>query len=574
MRIFICHNVNIEENQRDSQVLHQLLNRLQEAGADVIAYPDRAADDGFLPFFHQELPTCQWFILFETPTAAQASQVRTAVNTALKLVEQKHLQGSLRFIASQSDQQDLPPSWSTMPTFDATYDYPRAQEKLLLALSLNKSNVSAILTAPLPPQSPGPALLPTYDRPPDPSRLAKLKSRLQNMGRRGKLLTALCILLLIALLGSLMGFVVLHRPAEAKRATPPLPATHVYGHVYFFSTGATGETNITGTCDGITVDLQQLKPPATGMKYYAWLLPDRNNPNGLTLQLGSFTPDNGKVRFSYRSQNHVNLLATYSRFLITEESASNPPQTPTTNTSMWRYYAQLPEAPGPKDPNHFSDLDLLRHLLVNNPSMQLEKPPLQGGLDVWFFQNTRIVLEWASTAYGAPTTPPNPDLTHRMLIRILDVLDGDAYIHLDVPAGTPILADQYLTMKPLLSLGPNPLQQNPPGYIYEIQLHLLALTLAPYATKFQKSLAEKMNGYLRQVQENLEQVRQEARQLMRMPNSQLISSTGVPLLDDMLNHATTAFDGQFNAVSGSRQGGATWIYDHMQELAQLNVTSY
>ena len=577
IRIFVCHDVDTEEAQREAQVLNQLLNRLREAGVDVIVSPDRAADEGFLPFLYQELPTCQWFILFETPTAVQLHQVRMAFNTALKLVEHKHLRGILRFTVTPGEQQDLPPEWSTIPGFDATYDYPRALERLLLALSLSKSDVGAIMTAPLPPTQFSSTLLSAYDRPPpDPTGLAKLKRNLQNMGRdrRGRLMIALTILVIIALLASVLGFFALRKTPVAKKAPPNPPTVQVYGHVYFFSTGATGEENITGICDGVTVDLQQLRTPAPGTMYYAWLLPDRNNLNGPTLRIGSFTPDKGKAYFSYTSQNHTNLFATESRFLVTEESASNPPLLPTANTSMWRYYAQIPETPSPDDPNHFSDLDLLRHLLVNNPSMLLEKPPLQGGLGVWFFQNSRIILEWASTAYGAPTTPPNPALTHRSLIRILDVLDGVVYVHLDVPTGTPILADQYLTVKPLLSLDPSPMQQNPPGYIYEIELHLLALTIAPYAAKFQKTLAEKLNVALNQVQENLEQVRQDAKQLVQMTNAQLISSTGVPLLDDLLNHATTAFDGQFDPTTGSRQGGATWIFDHMQELAQLSVTNY
>src|SRR5579863_7261152 len=108
-RIFICHDVDTEEPRRETQILNQLRERLREAGAVVITYPGRAAEEGFLTFLYQELPTCQWFILFETPTAVQLYQVRTAVNTALKLVEQKQMQGSLRFIVTPEEQPDIPP---------------------------------------------------------------------------------------------------------------------------------------------------------------------------------------------------------------------------------------------------------------------------------------------------------------------------------------------------------------------------------------------------------------------------------------------------------------------------------
>ncbi len=49
------------------------------------------------------------------------------------------------------------------------------------------------------------------------------------------------------------------------------------------------------------------------------------------------------------SQQHANLLASVSRFLITEEDAHNPTGNPLINMSTWRYYAEIPQLPNPGD---------------------------------------------------------------------------------------------------------------------------------------------------------------------------------------------------------------------------------
>ena len=90
MRIFICHDLDLtKETQLEVQILRQLCQKLQEGHAEVVLYPGRASDEGFLAFFYQRLSTCQWFILFQTESAIHSFGVQSAVRIAKMQAEQK-----------------------------------------------------------------------------------------------------------------------------------------------------------------------------------------------------------------------------------------------------------------------------------------------------------------------------------------------------------------------------------------------------------------------------------------------------------------------------------------------------
>src|SRR5579864_2868775 len=210
-RIFICHDLD-DEDQREMHVLNGLCQRLEEAGGEVITYSGAASDEGFLPFLDQELPGCQWFILFQTPRAVKAAQVRMAVDTGLDFMDQKQVEGILRFVAVPSKSEELPPEWSAIPSFDATRDYLQAQEKLLLAFS-EASPLKMDEPTPLPPDS-LPASLPLShgsDRPPTLSLQARTRAMLPNIyrgtvhsRRRRRIAFGTLLLLIIVLLGSVL----------------------------------------------------------------------------------------------------------------------------------------------------------------------------------------------------------------------------------------------------------------------------------------------------------------------------------------------------------------------------------
>jgi hypothetical protein len=292
------------------------------------------------------------------------------------------------------------------------------------------------------------------------------------------------------------------------------------------------------------------------------------NPNGSTVALGQFTPDNGSTHITYQSPDQSNLLAAAGRFLITEEPTVPQPGTPTADQSKWRYYGELPQNPNPNAPNNFSALDYLRDLLARGPiSMQRNAGSLSGGLGFWFWQKTQEVFERAGTATGNDSQK-RVSAMRADAICILDLLDGKSLVRLDVPQGTPGVCT---SAKPLLTLNSNAVT---PGFIHDIERGLLSFASSPGVTKAQQTLAGDIDTELNQVDPILEQVRNDAKQLVAMSNQDLRSSSSIPLLDDLANQSMNAYVGQLDPTTGSRQGGAISIFDHLQKLAQFSVVAY
>jgi hypothetical protein len=572
--IFLCRNAD-QTMQKDTRALDQLCARLQEEGAEVISYPGSLSDTDFLLFFQQQLPACQWFILFQTPSIVSLPEARQAVNTVLKLVEQQRMEGIVRFIA-ESGTYEVPPEWSALPTFDASHDLSRAVEKLLLHVSGEQSSTRAALTS----LSSSPHLNKTappshYDRPPaPPSRLVKAGKAMRHgtqdlLYKRKKPVIILTILLTLTLIGAGLGFFLLRSSQLAQPAPPHIP---IYGHISFSSTNLAVTDATTHILDEVDVSLQNLKPPKSGESYYAWLLPDAANPNGTLISLGQIQLANGSAHLAYKSPTRDDLLATESRFLITEESTSPQPESPTADESKWRYVGELPQTPNPTDAHHLNALDYLRYLLASGPvtMASTNTHTLPGGLGVWLLQNVHLLLNWATAARGSDQLP-GPGTIRNDCISILDTLDGGNLVHLDVPQGTPVLVDATVANKPILTIDPN---MAIPGYIHDIEGHLLAFSASPGVTKDRQALAGQIDGELNALRGTLEQEREDARQLVAMTDQQLLDPSTIPLLDDLANQAMIAYVGQFDATTGSRQGGAISIFDHLQQLTQFIVLQY
>ena len=353
-----------------------------------------------------------------------------------------------------------------------------------------------------------------------------------------------------------------------KNNAPVSNGPQVVGSVSFVSSGPTSEQNSNGENDEIIISLQNLRSPANGNAYYAWLLPDLSNVEGSSISLGKLNIANGKAHLQYSDPNYTNLLATTSRFLITEESASSQPDLPTLNRAAWRYYAEIPQTPNPQDPEHFSLLNHLRHLLAQDPKLAAINLP--GGLIIWFERNTEKVLEWSGSARD-DLTQGNVDGVRNQIIRVLDYLDGAQFVGQDVPPGTPLLVNQTDAGAALLEF--DAAKQTPPGYVYHISLHLQGVVASPGATDAQRHLAEQMSMYLSNAKNWLQRVHDDAVQEMQ-PQTNLLSSQSIHLLDDMYTYALYAFSGYLDPSDNVLQGGARQISDDSQALAQFTVTPF
>jgi hypothetical protein len=360
---------------------------------------------------------------------------------------------------------------------------------------------------------------------------------------------------------------------------PPPPVSPIVGHAFFINSGQLNPDNSQGINDEVLLDLHNIPAPESGKAYYGWLLGDKTQSELATNSLGRLTIDHGNVHLLYTSNQHVNLLAYESRILITEEDATVTPATFIPDYQAWKYYAELSQAPSPRDKLHFSMLDHLRHLLSESP--ELKTRALHGGLDMWFLRNTQKILEWASAARDEWRN--NPDLLHRQIIRILDYIDGKSFVQQDEPAVGPALyVDPNYAQVALL--GPPPDGQDPPGYafddevppgyVYLVSSHLAATVLSPDATPEQRTLAAQIHAALDQVRSWLEKIHQDSGQLITMDETQLAQDSTLSLLDDLVTQAQFAYNGQTDPVTGQLQGGVIWATSNIQRMANFNLKPY
>jgi hypothetical protein len=398
------------------------------------------------------------------------------------------------------------------------------------------------------------------------------------LGRKGRrnafLPFALITLLLVTLVGSGLAALL----SLAPRSVAPTKA--IVGHAFFVSSGQLNGTSNQGIIDELQVDLHNLVEPASGKSYYAWLLTDKNQSEVPAIFLGKISIDHSNVRFLYQGdQQHTNLLKFTSRFLITEENADVTPSNPSPDSSTWRYYAEIPQSPIPGDKLHFSMLDHFRHLLVESP--ELSERGLHGGMAIWLLENARRVLECANSAKDA-WARSDAASTRSQLTCVLDYLNGIAFVHTDVPAIHPLAAEAHNAQVALLGSAPNGTdppgyvynEEVPPGYVYLIGLHLNGAVLSPQATPDQRTLAGQIDAAMNKLKDVFGQVHQDAKLLVQMTDRQLLQSSSLSILNDLVMQAQNGYAGQLDPTTGASQGGAIWIYGNLERLVTFDVMRF
>jgi len=342
------------------------------------------------------------------------------------------------------------------------------------------------------------------------------------------------------------------------------------GQVTFTSSGQLDPGSSKGLNDTVTVSLHNLSTPALGKSYFAWLLPDSSDDNTLPLLLGKLAITGGKAQLTYVHPNHDDLLASYSGLRVTEQPSDQVPITPPLDPKTWHYVGSIPTIPTPGDEKQYSLLDHTRHLLAKDPTLQ--QIGLAGGLDIWLYRNTEKVLEWSSAARDSWAGGQQTDLIHRHMIRVLDYLDGAAYVYNsgDLPPGSPLLVDPQAGRIGLLEVSPT---QQLPGYLTHVDIHLQGVMNAPGHTPGQRQLAIKIDPILKQVTSLMQKIHQDAVTLVKMDDTQLQSQDALTLLNDMVTNATSAYVGQFDPATGGNINGVIWIHNELQGLATIPVTT-
>src|SRR5205823_9214529 len=155
---------------------------------------------------------------------------------------------------------------------------------------------------------------------------------------------------------------------------------------------------------------------------------------------------------------------------------------------------------------------------------------------------------------------------------VLDFLDGTAFVQMDVPAGTTFLTDPTFTSVALLEF--NKQNQNPPGYLYHVDKHLQGIIHSPGVTPEQKQLAPQIDTDLNNLNTWLEKMRDDAKQLVNMPDAQLLSPNALSILNDLVNYANYASEGKNDPNTNQITGGVLRIHANIQRLAAFDVTAY
>jgi hypothetical protein len=216
-------------------------------------------------------------------------------------------------------------------------------------------------------------------------------SSTRHLGRKHLALIAVVALLLLVTSVVLPSILLAH-PGRLTAASESVTRTTIVGRVFFTSSGQLDPTSSQGLNDMLHIDLHDLTPAAPGKSDYAWLLPENTHEEQKPMLLGKLPILKNSAQLTSASPDHTDLLATYSRFLVTEQDASEEPGAPSLDSATWRYAGGIADTPTPGDENHYSLLSHLRHLLAKDPT--IESLGLSGGLDIWLYRNGGKILEW------------------------------------------------------------------------------------------------------------------------------------------------------------------------------------
>ncbi|HEY3993209.1 MAG TPA: hypothetical protein VGM01_10060, partial [Ktedonobacteraceae bacterium] len=310
-----------------------------------------------------------------------------------------------------------------------------------------------------------------------------------------------------------------------------------------------------------------------------WLLPDQAQSEASPRALGTLTISAGvaTLRAPYVDPQHANLIAQFSRFLVTEEPANPAPQSPSLNTALWRYYAAIPQSAADgnclgANLNQLSVLCHLRHLLSSDP--ELVQVNLQGGLNYWFLNNVKELQKWSqeSVDHGIAT-----DVRHK-IVNVLYLLDGNACVTQDLLHGAPgadnVPDDALITTLaavPLMDCSQTP---NSPGYLSHIHNHLNAMIQSPGIQSDQVAMATQIGTELNTLNAWLQELQSDARALLAMDDIQLVQANGQAKRSAMNALATSVLSGGTDPTTGMSDKGAANISDQIQQLATLDIMPF
>lgn len=400
----------------------------------------------------------------------------------------------------------------------------------------------------------------------------------QKRKRQHGWLIILSVLLVVMLAASALTTVLVIRTHTSTSTPPSTAASNVVGQAFFTSSGTGLGANNLGLNDTLQVSLTSIPQPPASKQYYAWLLPDIAQVESSPRALGSlqWSDNSATLPNAYTDPQHANLIGLFSRLLVTEEDAQPVPQSPSLDTSKWRYYAQMPQSSTMQDCqvalNQLSVLCHVRHLLAGDPDVA--KVHLQGGLNFWFLNNVEEIQKWAqeATSHSVAT-----DIRHK-IVNILIMLDGLACSQQDLQhaaQGMDNTPDDgrlpTVAAIPLLSCSLTP---DLPSYMLHIDNHLNAIVSVSSVLSQQKTLAAQVVTELNTLNTWLEEMHNDAMQLLEMNNDQLIQLNGQNKRSALSTLATNVLSGGTDPSTGRAEVGAANVSNQIQQMATLYIMLY
>lgn len=389
--------------------------------------------------------------------------------------------------------------------------------------------------------------------------------------RRRGILVALLLLVVVLAGSGLATFLVLQGRASSS-------SSQILGSAFFTSSGSGDGASNRGLNDTFQVNLTSISAPASGKQYYAWLLPDVSQSEANPRSLGPLTLRNGAANLPtpYVDPQHASLIAQFSRFLVTEESSSPLPSSPSLDTGMWRYYAQIPQSSPVVNcqgtVTQLSVLCHLRHLLSNDPDLM--QVHLQGGLNYWFLTNLKEVQKWVQEAVDSHN---GDDIRHKA-VNILTTIDGLRCVQQDLLQGAKgesnVPDDPNLSKTAAIALLDCSLTPDFPGYLSHIHNHLNAILQSPGVTGSQKTLGVQIGSELNMLNEWLTEIRTDALQLIAMNDEHLLQTNGRNMVNQMNALTTNVLSGGTDPKTGQFQKGAISISAQIQQMATMDVRTY
>ncbi|GHO89750.1 serine/threonine protein kinase [Dictyobacter formicarum] len=343
------------------------------------------------------------------------------------------------------------------------------------------------------------------------------------------------------------------------------PTNTVVGQISFYNTGNALDSNNLTINDGVMLNLKNVAPPAEGKVYKAWLY-DKQQPENDALLLGTVSIKNGAGTLNYKSPNHQNLLATMSAFVITENAPNNQAITPFLDTKAWRYTGNIPDQPRPGDPEKFSQLDHLRHLLASDQT--LDTRGLHNGIDFWFQHDVEQIQKEAADVKNQQ----DPVIMRQKLTDMLYYMDGPcAAIEVQASGHLPATPEKNILNESKIGLLECKQLTNLHGHLQHIRLHLAGIVAAPGASASQITSARAIDAHLIAFTNLINKMHDLAIQLSKLNKTDLKAAQNQRTQLDQLADSSVSKTSWTDPATQTTHPGVATLCNQIAGLASIDI---